>query len=314
MKSFHKPRLRLSQGAQEEVAGWLFASPWIIGFLIFTLGPMLYSLVMAFTNYDLFSWKWVGFYNFRRMFFVDELVLRSLSVTLRYALISVPLHLIFGFCLAILLNQKIRGLSIWRTIFYLPSVLSGVAVIVLWVLVLSPEYGLINSLLKNIGIQGPNWLGDPKIALYSLVMMSLWGVGSSMLIYLAGLQGISSELYDAAKVDGANDAQQFFHVTIPMMSPVIFFNLVLGIIGSLQTFDTAFIATNGGPAYSTYFYMLHLFSNAFLELKMGYASALAWLLFLVIMLLTTLVFRFGAAWVFYEETFKKDKKAKVKGA
>lgn len=314
MKSFHKPRLRLSQGAQEEVAGWLFASPWIIGFLIFTLGPMLYSLVMAFTNYDLFSWQWVGLYNFRRMFFVDELVLRSLSVTLRYALISVPLHLICGFCLAILLNQKIRGLSIWRTIFYLPSVLSGVAVIVLWVLVLSPEYGLINSLLKNIGIQGPNWLGDPKIALYSLVMMSLWGVGSSMLIYLAGLQGISSELYDAAKVDGANDTQQFFNVTIPMMSPVIFFNLVLGIIGSLQTFDTAFIATNGGPAYSTYFYMLHLFSNAFLELKMGYASALAWLLFLVIMLLTTLVFRFGAAWVFYEETFKKDKKAKVKGA
>jgi multiple sugar transport system permease protein len=314
MIPFSRLRFRIRQGAQEELSGWLFASPWIIGFMIFTLGPMLYSLGMSFTNYDLFSWQWVGFNNFKRMVVIDDLVLRSLSVTLRYALLSVPLHLTCGFLLAILLNQKIRGLSIWRTIFYLPSVLSGVAVIVLWVLVLAPEFGLINSLLANFGIQGPNWLGDPKISLYSLVMMSLWGVGSSMLIYLAGLQGISSELYDAAKVDGANDSQQFFFVTIPMMSPVIFFNLVLGIIGSLQTFDTAFIATHGGPAYSTYFYMLHLFSNAFLELKMGYASALAWVLFLVIMLLTMLVFRFGAAWVFYEETFKKDKKAKVEGA
>ncbi len=308
MISLRKPRL--SQTSQEELAGWLFASPWIIGFMIFTLGPMLFSLVMSFTNYDLFTWKWVGIANYTRMITFDDLVLRSLSVTLRYALLSVPLHLVCGFCLALMLNQKIRGLSIWRTIFYLPSVLSGVSVIVLWVLVLSPEFGMVNSLLANIGIKGPNWLGDPKIALYSLVMMSLWGVGSSMLIYLAGLQGISSELYDAAKVDGANEVEQLIHVTIPMMSPVIFFNLVLGIIGSLQTFDTAFIATGGGPAYSTYFYMLHLFSNAFLELKMGYASALAWVLFIVIMLLTLLVFRFGAAWVFYEETFKKEKKAK----
>lgn len=308
MNAFRKPRI--SQSTQEELTGWLFASPWIIGFLIFTLGPMLFSLGMSFTNYDLFSWKWVGLANFNRMINIDDLVLRSLSVTLRYALLSVPLHLLCGFFLALMLNQKVRGLSIWRTIFYLPSVLSGVSVIVLWVLVLSPEFGLINSLLANFGIKGPNWLGDPKIALVSLVMMSLWGVGSSMLIYLAGLQGISSELYDAAKVDGANDFQQLLNVTIPMMSPVIFFNLVLGIIGALQTFDTAFIATGGGPAYSTYFYMLHLFSSAFLELKMGYASALAWLLFLVIMLLTMGIFRFGAAWVFYEETFKKDKKAK----
>jgi len=308
MISFRK--LRIRQSTQEEWAGWLFASPWIIGFAIFTLGPMLFSLAMSLTNYDLFTWKWVGLLNYERMFTIDDLVLRSLGVTLRYALLSVPLHLLCGFCLALMLNQKIRGLSIWRTVFYLPSVLSGVSVIVLWVLVLNPEFGLLNSILANFGIKGPNWLGDPNIALYSLVMMSLWGVGSSMLIYLAGLQGISSELYDAAKVDGANDLQQLFNVTIPMMSPVIFFNLVLGIIGSLQTFDTAFIATGGGPAYSTYFYMLHLFSKAFLELKMGYASAMAWLLFIVIMLLTLVVFRFGAAWVFYEETFKKDKKAK----
>jgi multiple sugar transport system permease protein len=174
MLAFRKPRI--SQSTQEELMGWLFASPWIIGFLLFTLGPMLFSLAMSFTNYDLFSWKWVGLANFNRMFTIDDLVLRSLSVTLRYALLSVPLHLLCGFFLALMLNQKVRGLSIWRTVFYLPSVLSGVSVIVLWVLVLSPEFGLINSLLANFGIHGPNWLGDPKIALYSLVMMSLWGV------------------------------------------------------------------------------------------------------------------------------------------
>jgi multiple sugar transport system permease protein len=239
---------------------------------------------------------------------VDDLVLRSLGVTTRYALMSVPLHVVVGYLLALLLNQKVVGLSIWRMIFYFPSVLSGVAVIILWILVLSPEFGLVNSLLAYVGIEGPNWLGDPKWALSSLVMMSLWGVGGSMLIYLAGLQGIPTEMYEAAKVDGANELQQFWHITIPMTSPVIFFNFVIGMIGALQTFDTAFIATNGGPAWSTYFYMLHLFNTAFEELKMGYASALAWVLFLYIMILTVLVFRFGAAWVFYEDNFRRERK------
>lgn len=293
--------------AQEEIAGWLFASPWIIGFCIFTFGPMIWAAIMAFTDYDMFKWRFIGLANFQRMVTIDNLVPTALIVTTKYALMSVPLHLIVGFFLAVLLNQKIKGLGIWRTVFYLPSVLSGVAVIILWILILSPEFGLLNSVLRYAGIEGPNWLGSPKTALPSLVMVSLWGVGSSMLIYLAGLQGIPSELYDAAKVDGANDLQRLFNVTIPMMSPVIFFNLVIGIIGALQTFDIAFIATGGGPAYSTYFYMLHLFGKAFQELKMGYASALAWVLFIYIMILTLLVFRFGAVWVFYEETFKKDK-------
>jgi multiple sugar transport system permease protein len=301
------PKRKLGLAAQEEIAGWLFAAPWIIGFTIFTFGPMIWAALMAFTNYDMFTWRFTGLSNFQRMVAVDNLVPTALIVTTKYALMSVPLHLIVGFFLAVLLNQKIKGLGVWRTIFYLPSVLSGVAVIILWILILSPEFGLLNSVLQYAGIKGPNWLGSPKTALPSLVMVSLWGVGSSMLIYLAGLQGIPSELYDAAKVDGANDLQRLFNVTIPMMSPVIFFNLVIGIIGALQTFDIAFIATNGGPAYSTYFYMLHLFGKAFQELKMGYASALAWVLFVYIMILTLLVFRFGAAWVFYEETFKKDK-------
>lgn len=301
-----KPLLTLA--AQEEITGWLFAFPWIFGFLLFVLWPMLWSAVMSFTNYDLFSWRFIGLANYQRMLMVDDLVFRSLRVTTLYALMSVPLHVVVGYLLALLLNQKVAGLSIWRTIFYFPSVLSGVAVIILWILVLSPEFGLINSLLAYVGIEGPNWLGDPKWALTSLVMMSLWGVGGGMLIYLAGLQGIPTEMYEAAKVDGANEWQQFWHITIPMTSPVIFFNFVIGLIGALQTFDTAFIATNGGPAWSTYFYMLHLFNTAFEELKMGYASALAWVLFLYIMILTLLVFRFGSAWVFYEENFRRERK------
>ncbi len=298
----------LSLAAQEEFTGWLFASPWIFGFVLFVLWPMIWSGIMSFTNYDLFSWRFIGLANYQRMFTVDDLVLRSLGVTTRYALMSVPLHVVVGYLLALLLNQKIVGLSIWRTIFYFPSVLSGVAVIILWILVLSPEFGLVNSLLANVGIEGPNWLGDPDWALTSLVMMSLWGVGGGMLIYLAGLQGIPTEMYEAAKVDGANEWQQFWHITIPMTSPVIFFNFVIGLIAALQTFDTAFIATNGGPAWSTYFYMLHLFNSAFEELKMGYASALAWVLFLYIMILTLIVFRFGSAWVFYEDNFRSDRK------
>lgn len=304
------PKFRLKLSTQEEIAGWVFALPWILGFCMFTFGPMLWSLAMSFTNYDMFRWQWIGLANYRRMFLIDDLVLRSLLVTTTYALMSVPLHLTFGFSLALLLNQKIKGLSVWRTIFYLPSVISGVAVIIMWILILSPEFGLINSILNYIGIKGPNWLGSPQWALPSLVLISLWGVGGSMLIYLGGLQGIPTELYDAAKVDGCNDWQSFWHVTIPMMSPVIFFNLVMGIIGALQTFDTAFIATRGGPSFSTYFYMLHLFTNAFEMLKMGYASALAWVLFIYIMILTLLVFRFGSTWVFYEDAFRKDKKAK----
>jgi multiple sugar transport system permease protein len=301
-----KPLFTLA--AQEEFAGWLFASPWILGFMIFVLWPMIWSAVMSFTNYDLFNWRFVGLANYVRMVTVDDLVLRSLSVTTRYALMSVPLHVVIGYLLALLLNQKVIGVGAWRTIFYFPSVLSGVAVIILWILVLNPEFGLINSMLAYVGIKGPNWLGDPQWALTSLVMMSLWGVGSSMLIYLAGLQGIPTEMYEAAQVDGANEWQQFWHITIPMTSPVIFFNFVIGLIAALQTFDTAFIATNGGPAWSTYFYMLHLFNTAFLELKMGYASALAWVLFLYILILTLLVFRFGAAWVFYEDNFQRERK------
>lgn len=298
----------LSQTAQEEVAGWLFASPWIIGFLLLTAIPMIASLVLSFTNYDMFlAPKWVGFQNYARLATQDNLVWHALKVTTVYALISVPLNLVFGFLLALLLNQNIQGLSLWRTIFYLPSVITGVSVMILWMLILSPQYGMVNALLAGIGIKGPNWLGSPQWALLSLALMGLWGVGGGMLIYLGGLQGIPSEYYDAAVVDGASSMQKFLHITLPMMSPVIFFNLVMGIIGALQTFDAAFMMTRGGPAWSTYFYMLHLFTKAFEELRMGYASGLAWVLFIYIMLLTALVFRFSQAYVFYESAAKERK-------
>jgi multiple sugar transport system permease protein len=290
----------IRQSTQEEIAGWLFASPWIIGFLLLTAGPMIFSGVMSFMRYDMFhSPTFLGLANFRYML-KDNLVPQALKVTTLYAVMAVPLDLVFGLLLALLLNQKIRGLSFWRTVFFLPSVVSGVPVMILWMLLLSPQFGLVNSFLAGFGIKGPSWLGSPEWALPSLVIMSIWGVGGTMLIYLAGLQGIPTELYDAAKVDGANNVQQFANITIPMMSPVIFFMLVNGIIGALQTFETAFVMTGGGPAWATYFFMLHLYTKAFEELNMGYASALAWLLFVYIMLLTLLILKYGSAYVYYE--------------
>jgi len=295
----------LGQGTQEEIAGWLFALPWITGFVLLTAIPMIASLGLSFTNYDLFNPpKLVGAQNYVRLATGDNLVWHSLKVTTKYALISVPLNLVFGFLLAVLLNQDIKGLGIWRTIFYIPSVVTGVSVMILWMLILSPQYGLVNAMLAQIGIRGPNWLGDPQWALLSLALMNLWGVGGNMLIYLGGLQGIPTEYYDAAVVDGAGTIQKFAHITIPMMSPVIFFNLVMGIIGALQSFDAAFMMTGGGPAWATYFFMLHLFTKAFEELQMGYASALAWVLFVYILVLTALVFRSSRAFVYYEAAVK----------
>ena len=236
--------------------GWLFASPWIIGFVLWTLGPMLASLGLAFTEWDILSpARFVGLENIRDML-SDKLVLRSLTVTTIYAITSVPLHIFFGMALALLLNASIGGLRFYRTAFYLPSVLSGVAVALLWRWLFSPEFGLINTTLSSIGIQGPSWLGDERWALPSLVLMSLWGVGAGTIIYLAGLQGIPTDLYEAAEVDGARGWDRLIHITIPMMTPVLFFQLVVGIIGALQVFTQAYIMTNGGPNNATLFVIL----------------------------------------------------------
>ncbi|MFB9275826.1 carbohydrate ABC transporter permease [Cohnella cellulosilytica] len=291
---------RSQRSRREELTGWLMASPWIIGFLFLTLGAMSFSLGMSFTDYDFFNKPgFVGLEHYKQMLFEDRLVWHSIKITTLYALFSVPLTLVLGLMLAVLLNQKLKGISVFRTVYYFPSVLPEIATIFLWILVFDPSFGLFNSILKWFSISGPNWLGSMEWALPSFVIMSLWGVGGGMLIYLAGLQGIPTELYEAAKVDGSNRMTTFFKITLPMLSPVIFFNLVMGIIGALQVFNQAYIMTSGGPARSTYFFMLHIFYTSFQEYRMAYASALSWLLFLYIGLLTFIVFRFGEKKVFY---------------
>ncbi len=293
-------RSRITPTVRENLEGWLFASPWIIGFVLWTLGPMIASFALMFTEWDLVSPPtWTGLANVREML-RDSVMLQSLKVTTIYAFMSVPLHLIVGLGLAMLLNTEIAGLRFYRTAFYLPSVLSGVAVALLWRWLFSPEFGLINLLLSYVGIQGPSWLGDPHWALPSLVLMSVWGVGAGTIIYLAGLQGIPTDLYEAAEVDGARGWARFRYITLPMMSPVLFFQFVTGLIAALQVFTQPFIMTNGGPNNATNFIMIQLYRNAFVYFRMGYASVIAWALFAYILILTLLVFRSSALWVHYE--------------
>jgi multiple sugar transport system permease protein len=292
-------RSRLGRG--EAIAGWLFAAPWIVGFFLWTLGPMVAAAYFSLTKWDLLSAPiWVGLDNFRDLLTRDASFINSVQVTTQFAIISVPLHIVLGLGLAMLLNTRVRGLRVYRSIFYLPAVLSGVAVALLWAWVYSASFGLANYLLSLVGVQGPKWLQDPRWALWSIIFMSLWGVGAGMVIYLAGLQGIPSELYDAAAVDGANWLHSFRHVTLPMISPVLFFQLVIGIIQGLQTFTQVAILTDGGPHDSTLFLLLYLYHSAFRFLKMGYGSAIAWMLFFYILALTLVVFRFGRLWVYYE--------------
>jgi multiple sugar transport system permease protein len=283
------------------IEGYLFISPWLLGLIIFTVGPVIASFWLSMTEYDIINpARFIGFSNYRVLFREDPLFWQALKVTIIYTLGSVPLQLIFGFLIALLMNQKLKGISVFRTIYYLPAVISGVAVSVLWRWIFMPDVGIINILLSKIGITGPRWLGDPSWVLPALVIMSLWGVGGGMVIYLAGLQGIPTELYEAAELDGAGKWAKFIAVTIPMMSPVIFFNLVMGVIGSFQTFTQAYIMTQGGPQNASLFYILYLYQRAFQELRMGYASALAWILFLVILACTIVIFKTSAGWVYYE--------------
>lgn len=293
------------QALRQHLDGWLFASPWIIGFLLWTVGPMLASLVIAFTDWDLItSPTYIGLKNFATMA-TDNLVWKSLQVTTVYALVSVPLHIIFGMMLALLLNAGIRGQRFYRTAFYLPSVLSGVAVALLWRWLFSTEFGLFNLLLSYVGITGPSWLGDPQWAMPSLILMSLWGVGAGTIIYLASLQGIPTDLYEAAEVDGATAWTKFWRITLPLMTPVLFFQLITGFIVALQVFTQAFIMTSGGPNNATLFYLLYLYRNAFEYFRMGYASALAWVLFIYILVLTLVIYWSSNRWVYYEGEDRK---------
>lgn len=299
-------RRPMTLGRREAIWAYVLISPWIIGFIVFTAGPMIASLVLSMTNYDVVNTPmFLGASNYVKMFTQDRQFWHSLRVTLTYAVVAVPLGLLFGFMLALMLNAKIPAVSVWRTIYYMPSVVSGVAVAILWSTLFNARFGIVNWVLSWFGIKGPAWLSSPDWALPALIIMSLWGVGGGMIIYLAGLQGIPTTLYDAAKVDGANSWHQLRHVTLPMMTPIIFYNLVMGVIGTFQYFTNAYVMTRGGPVEATLFYNLYLYFNAFSYMKMGYASALAWVLFVIVLLLTLLIFRSSAAWVYYEGSLKR---------
>ena len=295
-----------SLARQEALFGFIFIGPWIIGFLALQLGPMITSLVLSFTEYQIVAApNFVGIDNYAKLFTADPSFVDALKVTFTYGLVATPVGLVLGLLIAILLNQNVPGLMVWRTVYYLPAVVSGVAVGMLWVWIFHSEFGLINLALRILlDIQGPAWLAHPSWALWALILMSFWGVGGSMIVNLAGLQGIPTELYEAASIDGATWWHKFWKVTLPMLSPVLFFNLVMGVIGSFQYFTNAYVMTGGGPGRSTLFYNLYLYKNAFQYFKMGYASALAWVLFLIIMLLTVLIFRSSPLWVHYEGSVK----------
>jgi len=291
---------------REEIAFYLFASPWLVGLIVLEIGPIVASAVLSLTEYPLIvAPKWVGLANYEHMLFNDDLVWQALKVTTLYCLGAIPLGVIASFLLALLLNLPIRGVAGYRTIYYLPSVISGVPVALLFIWILNPEFGVVNNLLRAIGVQNPpQWLFSQEWVIPALVLLSLWGVGGAMIIYLAGLQGIPQHLYEAAEIDGAGWWAKFVNVTVPMVSPVIFFNVIISVIGAFQIFTPVFIMTQGGPANASLVYVYYLYNNAFRWFKMGYASALAWLLFFVIMALTLLIIRSSAAWVYYEGKLK----------
>lgn len=281
---------------------YFFISPWLIGFIGLTLGPILFSIYMSFTDWDLFqSPNFVGLDNYTTLLTDDPIFWKSVGNTFYYALISVPLGLAISLWVAYYLNKKLKGITFFRVLYYLPSVVPVVAASLLFIQLFAPTQGLINQMLSLFGIEGPRWLLDAQWVKPSLIIMSLWGVGGGVVLLLAGMKGVPQELYEAASIDGASGRQSFFSITFPMLTPIIFFNLVTGIIGSLQTFAQVFIVTSGGPDNASQMVVPYLFENAFRFYKMGYASAIAWILFIMILLLTLIVFRSSALWVHYEE-------------
>jgi multiple sugar transport system permease protein len=294
-------RSRTSRLARREALdGYLFIAPWLIGFVLFVAGPMIGAIALAMMRWDLIgSPQWVGLENFQRLF-TNRLVGISLLNTAFYTFLSVPLQLAVALGTALLLNQGLQFQSWFRTFFYLPSVMPAVAMSLLWLWVLNPDIGLANSLLRLLGLPTLEWIYDPALAKPTFVLLSLWSVGNTMIVFLAGLQGIPQSLYEVAELDGATWWQRFRHVTLPMLSPVILFNLIVGIIASFQVFTNAFLLTNGGPENATLFTVLYIYRLGFEQSNMGAASALAWLLFLIILVFSLIQLRLSRAWVHYE--------------
>lgn len=283
------------------IEGYLFLLPWLCGFLLFTIWPIIQSFLLSFTSYDIFTPpKFIGLQNFVEMFTSDRIFKKALWVTLKYVLMSVPLKLCMALFIAMVLSQKLRGIGIYRTIYYLPSILgASVAMSVTWKMVLGYD-GFVNYFLGLFGLGPVNFLANPSLSLPTLAMISAWQFGSAMLIFLSGLKNVPQELYEAAEVDGARWWKRFIHITLPMLSPTILFNFIMNMIGSFQVFTEAFVMTRGGPVDSTYFYVLHLYRTAFENFRMGYASALAWLLTIIIVIVTAITFKISDHYVYYE--------------
>jgi multiple sugar transport system permease protein len=286
---------------RKNITAYLFLSPWLAGLLIFTLGPMISSLYLSFTRYELIqSASWLGLQNYSDIFFNDGRFYKSLKATFIFAFVSVPLKLTFALLVAMLLNRSIRGIGFYRSVYYLPSLIGGsVAVAVMWRQIFG-EAGLVNKILLWFGIEGKPWLHHPDFAIYTLVLLAVWQFGSAMVIFLAGLKQIPDHLYEASAIDGATKFQQFFHITIPMLSPVIFFNLVMQTIGGFMVFTQGFIITKGGPMDTTLFYAIYLYEKGFTYFQMGYASALAWILLVIVGIFTAILFKSSKLWVYYE--------------
>lgn len=283
--------------------GYSFALPWVFGMLILTLYPMIFSLAMSFSKWDVLSTpEFVGLDNYRRLFLDDELYRTTLKNSLFYAFFQVPIFIVGSLSVALLMNQRVRGIRIYRTLFYLPAVLAGPAVLLLFLYIFDPNLGVINEVLRQVFhlSRPPLWFQHELSAKPTFILISLFGVGTSMIIYLAALHAVPAHLYEASEIDGANRWSKFRNVTLPMITPAIFFNLILGIIGAFQIFDEVFVVTKGGPLNSTFFYAYYIYWVAFLNLKMGYASALAWVLLVIIMVLTLIQFKLAGRWVYYE--------------
>jgi multiple sugar transport system permease protein len=295
-------RRRARGGMARSEARWgvLFAMPAILGFVIFTIGPMVASFVFSLTDWTVGgSPAFIGFDNYAAMS-DDPLFWKSLGVTTYYTLAAVPIALLVGFLVAMLVNAGWKLQSMWRTIYYLPTLVPAVASAVLWIWIFNPDSGLFNAILRSVGLPASNWIYSESTAVPSLIIMSTWGFGNAMVIFLAGLQGVPRQLYEAVALDGGSAWTKFRHVTLPFMTPVIFYNLVTGVIGTFQVFNQAYIMTSGGPNNATLFYIYYLYTQAFTDSRMGYASALAWVLFVIVLVITALLFRNARRWVYYE--------------
>jgi multiple sugar transport system permease protein len=297
---------RTSLRTREAIAGYLFIAPWLIGFLIFVLGAMVASLVISLFETNLLNTtRFVGLGNYLAAF-RDPLFWKALTVTSYYTVAVVPLQTIAALAMALLLNQKLKGQGLLRTIYYLPSMVTSVALLSVWWWMFNPELGLINGLLEKIGISpGPRWLLSETWAMPAVILMTVWGSGGSMLIFLGGLQGIPVELHESAMLDGANALARFFNVTLPMLSPTIFFSVLTELIGSFQVFNASYLLTSGGPNNATLTYVLLLYRRTFEALRFGYGSALAWILFAILLVFTLLLFRSSNLWVYYEAELRK---------